>query len=173
MFTVLVSETILTISLHPALEYYREKLLSKVDSADVKRSVNALRGKANEIAASAGKYGKAPAAIDFGAYKKKLKFTAGAVDALEKTYKSKSLPEYSASLPSFEAKKRAALLSVVKSTVAAAKADLDSLNAQLSAFEDGRITTSTSVGELRSRFPTIAKEIETEIKEHQWAKDSL
>ena len=64
------------------------------------------------------------------------------------------------------------LLSVVRSTVGAAKADLESLNAQLSAFEDGRITTSTSVGELRARFPSIAKEIEKEIKEHQWAKDS-
>ena len=147
--------------------------MSKVDSADVKRSVNLLRGKANEIAASSGKYAKAPAAIDFGIYKKKLKFTAAAVDTLEKTYKAKKLPTYSALLPSFEAKKRAMLLSVVKSTVVAAQADLESLNAQLSAFEDGRITTSTSVGELRSRFPTIAKEIETEIKEHQWAKDSL
>lgn len=149
-----------------------DKLLSKVDSADVKRSVNFLRGKANEIAANSGKYAKAPAAIDFGTYKKKLKFTAAAVETLEKTYKSKSLPTYSASLPPFEAKKRAMLLSVVRSTVGAAKADLESLNAQLSAFEDGRITTSTSVGELRSRFPTIAKEIEQEIKGHEWAKDS-
>jgi len=147
--------------------------LSKVDSADVKRSVNLLRGKANEIASNAGKYGKPPAAVDFGAYKKKLKFTAAAVDTLEKAYKGKSLPQFTAALPAFEAKKRALLLSVVKSTVAAAQADLDGLNGQLKAFEDGRITTDTSVGELRSRFPTIAKEIEKEIKEHQWAKDTL
>lgn len=151
----------------------REKLLSKVDSGDVKRSVNMLRGKANEIASSASKYAKAPAPIDFSAYKKKLKFTAAAVDSLEKVYKGKKLPQYSAALPPFEAKKRAMLVSVVKSTVSAAQADLDNLNGQLKAFEDGRITPGTSVGELRSRFPTIAKEIEKEIKEHQWAKDSL
>lgn len=54
-----------------------------MDSADVKRSVNFLRGKANEIAANSGKYASAPAAIDFSAYKKKLKFTAAAVDTLE------------------------------------------------------------------------------------------
>ena len=88
----------------------REKLLSKVDNVDVKRAVNILRGKANEITVRAllfvlmlttvflfsscyflliffqsdnAKYVKATAAIDFGAYKKKLKFTGSAVDALE------------------------------------------------------------------------------------------
>ena len=139
----------------------------------MKRSVNMLRGKANEIAGNASKYAKPPAPIDFSAYKKKLKFTGAAVEALEKVYKGRKLPTYTATLPAFEAKKRSMLLSVVKSTVSAAQADLDSLNNQLRAFEDGRITTNTSVGELRTRFPTIAKEIEQEIKEHQWAKDSL
>jgi len=139
-------------------------LLSKVEGADVKRSVNLLRGKANEITANSAKYVKPPAAIDFSSYKKKLKFTAAAVDSLESAYKKKSLPTYSAMLPAFENKKRAMLLSVVKSTVEAAKTDLEALQAQLSAFEEGRITKDTSVGELRDRFPQIAKEAEEEIK---------
>jgi hypothetical protein len=36
-----------------------------------------------------------------------------------------------------------------------------------------RINEDTSVGELRDRFPAIAKEIEGEISKHEWAKDSM
>lgn len=153
--------------------YYRENILTKVSAPEVKRSVNALRGKANSITADSMKFVKAPAAIDFSAYKNRLKFVGAAVDDLEKVYKNKSIPTYSASIPAFDTKKRAAMLSVVQSTVECTKSDLASLKQQLEVFEEGRITMDTSVGELQNRFPTIAKEIETEIKNHEWAKDSL
>jgi hypothetical protein len=152
---------------------HRDKLLAKVDSADVKRSLGLLRGKANSITADNVKFVQAPAAIDFGAYKDRLKFTKEAVDKLEKVYGSRSIPQYSASLPAFEAKKRAAMLAVAKSTVDATKSDIDMLKSQLAAFEAGRITEETSVGELENRFPAIAKEIEEEIKNHEWQKDSM
>lgn len=44
------------------------------------------------------------------------------------------------------------------------------LNAQLDEFETIRISKTTSVGELNNRFPQFAKEIEHEIKHHEWAK---
>ena len=152
---------------------YRDKLLAKVDSAEVKRSVGALRGKANAITADSAKFVKAPAAIDFAAYKDRLKFTKEAVGALEKVYNDRKLPQYTATLPAFEAKKRAAMLSVVRSTVDATKQDLEVLSKQLESFEAGRITEDTSVGELEDRFPAVAAEIETEIKNHEWQKDSM
>jgi hypothetical protein len=152
---------------------YRDKLLAKVDAADVKRSLMMLRGKANAITADSAKFVKAPAAIDFGAYKDRLRFTKEAVDELEAVYKKKSIPQYTATLPAFEAKKRAAMLAVVKSTVEATKADLSLLNLQLADFEAGRITEETSVGELKDRFPGIAKEIEAEVKSHDWHKDAM
>ena len=71
------------------------------------------------------------------------------------------------------AKKRAAMLTVVKSTVEATKQDLEVLSQQLASFEAGRITEDTSVGELEDRFPAVAKEIEEEIKNHEWQKDSM
>ncbi len=136
------------------------------------RSVQSLRGKANVIASESAKNVVAPAAIDFNAYRKKLRYTGDAVNNLENAYKNKSIPQYTASLPAFEAKKRAALLNVVKSTVEATKLDLVSLEAQLAAFEKGRITEDSSMGEVSQRFPSIAREIEEEIREHKWAKDS-
>jgi len=149
-----------------------EKILSKVNSSDVKRSLNLLRGKANEITSNAGKYGKSPAVIDFNSYKNKLKFTSAAVTTLENAYKNRSLPKYTAALPDFEAKKRAEMLTVAKSVVASTKLELQELSNQLDAFETVKITHDTSIGDLRNRFPKLAKEIEEEINTHQWGKDS-
>lgn len=147
-----------------------EKILSKVDNPEVKRSLNLLRARANEITSAAGKYSQEVHPIDFQAYKKNLKFTGSAVDSLEKAYKNHVVPSYNATIPSFEAKKREVVLSVVNKIVASAKADYEQLNSQIAEFEKIRITKDTSYGELRDRFPQFGREIETEIKNHEWAK---
>ena len=146
-----------------------DKLLSKIDNPEAKRSVTMMRAKANDISAQATKYMKEPAPIAFDTYKNKLKFTGSAVDTLQAAYKNKTLPTYHAELPSFEAKRREMTLSVVSRIVTAAKADLVELNHELKKFEDNRITRDTSVGELYQRFPNLAREVEQEIKEHKWA----
>lgn len=147
-----------------------EKIIGKVENPEVQRSLNLLRARANEILSTSSKYSEQPEKIDFEGYKKKLKFTASAVSALEKTYANKKLPTYHATLPAFEASKRAAVLGVVRNIVDAAKEDLNVLNAQLDEFEKNRISRDTTYGELRSRFPQFAKEIEAEIKNHEWGK---
>ena len=86
-------------------------------------------------------------------------------------YKSTKLPSYTASVPAFETAKRAAMLETVKSTVAAAEADLKNISASLDEFEKQRTSKDTSVGDLERRFPTFAKETETEIKEHRWCEN--
>lgn len=91
---------------------------------------------------------------------------------LENAYKNRSLPTYTATLPDFEAKKRTEMLNVAKSVVASTKIELQELSKQLDAFEQVKITKETSIGDLRNRFPAIAKEIEAEVNTHQWGKDS-
>jgi hypothetical protein len=54
-----------------------------VESVSDPRNAQMMRNKANEILATHSKYSVAPAAINFGEYKNKLKFTGGAVDKLE------------------------------------------------------------------------------------------
>mmetsp|Transcript_2325 Transcript_2325/g.3668 ORF Transcript_2325/g.3668 Transcript_2325/m.3668 type:complete len:159 (+) Transcript_2325:117-593(+) len=147
-----------------------EKFLSKIENAEMKRKVSILRGKANEITGLSAKYAKQPEAIDFAAYKGKLRFTGSAVDSLQAIYQGKELPTYTASLPAFEAKKRAMMLSVTKSIVDLAKVDLQGLQSQLDAFEKIRIDRTTSMKELSDRFPQFAKEVEQEIKNHEWVK---
>lgn len=102
-----------------------------------------------------------------------MKFTADAVGDLEKVYTGRQIPTYNAKLPAFDAKKRAAMMAVVESTVAATKQDLANLNGQLANFEEGRITEETSLVDLENRFPELAAETEEEINQHLWAKDSL
>lgn len=43
---------------------------------------------------------------------------------------------------------------------------------QMELFEGVRIKGDSSLGDLRDRFPHVAKEIESEIDEHSWLKDS-
>ncbi len=147
-----------------------EKIVTKVDNPEILRSLNILRAKANEILATSAKLEQEPAKIDFESYKNKLKFTGSAVTTLEKVYKSKTLPTYTATVPAFEVNKRQQLLVAVKQVVEAAKADIEKLNAQLDEFEKTKITKDTTYAELSERYPQIAKEIEVEVHNHQWSK---
>lgn len=147
-----------------------DKILAKVDTADAKRTLNMLRAKSNEIMTTAGKFGQAPEKIDFSAYKSKLKFTARAVDELQDVYKKRTLPNFHATLPSFEAKKREMMLSVINRIAEAAKEDLKILEEQLVELEKTKVTKETTYGDMTSRFPNVAREIEQEIKNHEWSK---
>jgi hypothetical protein len=62
-------------------------------------------------------------------------------------------------------------LAILKSTVEAAKADLDLLNTEVCKFEASRIRDDTSVSEVQDRFPAAAKVVEGEIKKHEWFKE--
>jgi hypothetical protein len=62
-------------------------------------------------------------------------------------------------------------MEVVKSTVSAANAELGLLNEQLAAAEEKRFSRETSAGQTAERFPAIGREVENEVKTHQWLKD--
>lgn len=145
-------------------------MLSKVDRPDVRRQINLLRGKANEFMDNSAIYMKAPEPINFDAYKKQLKFTAAAVDALQKVDKNKSLPTYHASLPSVEVKKREMMASVIEKISELARADIEESKAQLEELEKVRITPETTVDDLNARFPQFGRDIEKEIDTVQWSK---
>eukprot|EP01034_Spumella_vulgaris_P028943 gene28943-35900_t len=146
-----------------------EKALLRVgDNADVKRTINIVRNKANEVTAQSAKYSAAPEPVNFGAYKSKLRFTSSAVDVLEAAYNKRSLPVFTASVPDFETKQRQLQLASVKNLINSVQADLADLNAQVAVFEEIRIRENTSTDDLAQRFPQIAREIETEITNHEW-----
>mmetsp|Transcript_21117 Transcript_21117/g.29296 ORF Transcript_21117/g.29296 Transcript_21117/m.29296 type:complete len:162 (+) Transcript_21117:279-764(+) len=149
-----------------------EKILSKVNNPEINRSLNHLRATANEVTANSVKYVKPTEPIPFDYYKGKLKFTSSAVEALEAAYKAKSLPTYHASLPAFTAKKRELTLTVVDNIVNAAKADIVDVTNQLQELDKARISKNTTVGEIFQRFPSMARETERKLKNHEYALDS-
>jgi hypothetical protein len=146
-----------------------EKVLARLPSAESKRAALLLRASANEVVATAAKYGDKPSAIDFSAYKKKLKFTGATVDKLEALYNSRQSPDYFAQVPEFEVQKREVTQQVLERIVEARKQDIAELQTQLVELEGFKITDETTIGELYDRFPEIATEIEAEIKNHEWA----
>lgn len=150
-----------------------DKILTKIDANDVKRTLNVLRARSNEVTNLATKYSVAPQEIDFSAYKSKLNFTAGAVDLLEKTYKNQKLPTYHATLPAFEIQKRQATLAVVQDVVDSLKNDMEEIQTQIEALKYTKISKDTTYEELADRFPEIAREIEHEISIHQWTNNPV
>ena len=56
----------------------------------------------------------------------------------------------------------------VQTIMDAAKADLADLHVQVENLEESKISLNTSVAELNQRFPHFAREVEQEIKNHQW-----
>ena len=63
-------------------------------------------------------------------------------------------------------------MEMVKSTVIAANGELEQLNNQLISAQANKFTKDTSVGQAAARFPVIGRQVEEEIKTHQWMKDT-
>lgn len=63
-------------------------------------------------------------------------------------------------------------MDMVKSTVDAARGELEQLNNQLVTAQASQFTKETSAMQALERFPAVGKEVEEEIKTHQWLKDT-
>ena len=63
-------------------------------------------------------------------------------------------------------------MDMVKSTVDAARGELEQLNNQLVSAQASQFTKETSAMQALERFPAVGKEVEEEIKTHQWLKDT-
>ena len=64
-------------------------------------------------------------------------------------------------------------LAVIDDISAATEADLVLMRKQLDEFEKLRITNDTTIVDLQNRFPELAREIEKELKNHQWGLSNL
>jgi len=61
---------------------------------------------------------------------------------------------------------------VVENIVNAAKADIADVTNQLQELDKTRISKSTTVGEIFQRFPSMARETERKLKNHEYTPDS-
>eukprot|EP00595_Chromulina_sp_UTEXLB2642_P003738 CAMPEP_0196765486 /NCGR_PEP_ID=MMETSP1095-20130614/9381_1 /TAXON_ID=96789 ORGANISM="Chromulina nebulosa, Strain UTEXLB2642" /NCGR_SAMPLE_ID=MMETSP1095 /ASSEMBLY_ACC=CAM_ASM_000446 /LENGTH=153 /DNA_ID=CAMNT_0042123613 /DNA_START=18 /DNA_END=476 /DNA_ORIENTATION=- len=142
-----------------------EKVLAGVEG---NKKLLGLRAQANEIVSSFSKYSAPPEPVKFEETRKRLKFATSAVDSLEKLYKSRKLPVYTATLPDFEAKKRAAIIETIHAASVAAELDLSNLQNQLKEFESKKFDKDTTYDVACNRFPSVAKEVDEEVQNHKW-----
>lgn len=142
-----------------------------MSSDESRRALMALRAQSTEAKTLFNKFAGEPAAIDFGAYKSRVKFSGAAVDALQKQAAETKLAEQTFAVTAEEKAKRESLRTLVNDTVEASKEELSLLKSELQSWEQNSITLDTTTAELLNRHPGLAKEIEQEIKNHQWGKD--
>ena len=142
-------------------------------SPEISGKVNAFRSWVNSVDTLAEKYSAAPAPVDFKSTKAGSIRAKDLVANLEAFYKSNELP---AEIHSWDAADKAAKEAMV---VEAEKdqAETKALIAELEELVDVRATNrtsrDTSVKDIYKLYPDIEKEVEGEIDERKWFKDTL
>mmetsp|Transcript_30995 Transcript_30995/g.23048 ORF Transcript_30995/g.23048 Transcript_30995/m.23048 type:complete len:166 (+) Transcript_30995:46-543(+) len=150
-------------------KYNWDRVLSKLANAEQQRPILLIRGAVNELLGEVAKYPSKPAEINFADHKKKLKLTASAVDKLEALYKKRELPNYYSQIDEFYVLQRQLLTQVRERIVEARKLDIEELTAVKAELETFKVTEETTVKDMFDRFPEMAREIEQQVKNHQWA----
>ena len=147
----------------------RAGLSSKVKGDAARSEVARLQQLFNEVSAQNANAGDV-ADIDFGAYRNVIK-TPGIVDSFESAYKSLSLPTFTADAS--EADAAFAELNATAESLAADSADrIAQLDAQIASMESNKLGPDTTVEDMYSQYPEVGEEIEQEIADMDWKKDT-
>ena len=120
----------------------------------------------------AEKYSAPPTPIDFARAKSAVRDKA-LVEALEKLYSSSSPPaqvyEWSAEDKADKAKQ----IEDAKGRLAFTQEMIDETEKELAFMKRTKTTRDTSASDLKENYPDLAEEIEKEIENREWFKDTL
>lgn len=120
----------------------------------------------------AEKYSAPPSAIDFDAKKSKVRDTE-LVDKLEAMYKAASIPPEVYTWDEADKADKLAQIEDAKERLANTYAMIEETEKEIAYLKSTRTTRETSVGELKKIYPDIAAEVEEEIVNREWFKDTL
>eukprot|EP00581_Thalassiosira_minuscula_P006845 CAMPEP_0183704244 /NCGR_PEP_ID=MMETSP0737-20130205/1642_1 /TAXON_ID=385413 /ORGANISM="Thalassiosira miniscula, Strain CCMP1093" /LENGTH=169 /DNA_ID=CAMNT_0025931077 /DNA_START=41 /DNA_END=550 /DNA_ORIENTATION=+ len=122
--------------------------------------------------AMAEKYSAPPSPIDFATAKKSVRDVA-LVEGLEKMYaSSKPAPETYEWSAEDQAKK-AELIEEAKAGLAFTQEMIEDCQKEIAFLRSNRTTRDVSVSDMKEIYPDIAEEVETEIENREWFKDTL
>ncbi|CAM9288797.1 unnamed protein product [Heterosigma akashiwo] len=173
---------------------------SKLTSDSAKAELNRYKALCGEIQGLYKAASAAPAPIDFAAYRAKL--GAAHVDGVESAYKAAAVPAYGigwireleaagafAASPELQAlhadlsgfvadaagfqASHDAIVAEANEAVAASEARVAELEALIATMEGKKIGLDTTVADVLARHPEIEKEVDEEINNHEWAKDTM
>lgn len=122
--------------------------------------------------AMAEKFSAPPTPIDFSSAKKSVRDVA-LVEALEKMYKSASPPAQTYEWSVDDQAKKAQLVEDAKAGMAFTQEMIDDTEKEIVYMRLNKTTRDMSVNDMKEIYPDIADEVETEIENREWFKDTL
>lgn len=135
-------------------------------------AVNQFRGWVAGAEAMAEKYKSEPAPIDFAAAKKEVR-DKDLVAALEKMYTSSSPPPETYEWSAEDMADKKLQIEEAKGRQAFIQETIEETAREIAFMKANRTTRDTSATELKENYPEIAEEIETELENREWFKDTI
>ncbi|KAL7554066.1 hypothetical protein ACHAWF_017455 [Thalassiosira exigua] len=134
--------------------------------------VTGFRAWTAQADAMADKYSAPPGPIDFASAKASVRDVA-LVDALEKLYTSSSPPPETYEWSADDQAKKAQLIEDAKASLAFTQEMIDDTQKEIAFLRVNKTTRDTSANDMKEIYPDIAEEIETEIENKEWFKDTV
>eukprot|EP00937_MAST-01D_sp_MAST-1D-sp2_P003004 g3004.t1 len=145
-------------------------LTNKVKGDAARSEIARMRQLFDEIAAQNAAVSATVPDIDFGAYRQKIK-SPGIVDAFEAEYKKLSLPSFTADSSAAEAAVSTAT-AAADAAAAHSTARIAQLEEQIESMIANKLTADTTVEDVYAQYPEVGEEIEQEIADMDWQKDT-
>lgn len=142
-------------------------------SPELAAKANAFRSWVLSVDTLAAKYNAAPAPVDFKSEKAAAVRAQDLVSNLESFYKSTSLPAEKSEWDPTDKASKEALVSQAQKDQEETKALIAELEALAVERIANRTDRKTSVKDIYKLYPEIETEVETEIDERKWFKDTL
>jgi hypothetical protein len=120
----------------------------------------------------AEKYSAPPAPIDFAAAKKSVR-DVSLVEGLEALYSSSSPPPIKYEWSVEDQATKAQLIEDAKAGLAFTQEMIEDCEKEIAYLQMNKTSRDTSVSDLKEIYPDIADEVETEIENREWFKDTL
>uniref|UniRef100_A0A6S8YNK8 Uncharacterized protein n=1 Tax=Ditylum brightwellii TaxID=49249 RepID=A0A6S8YNK8_9STRA len=134
--------------------------------------VGRFRAWAGAAEAMAEKYSEPPAPIDFAAAKSSVRDKA-LVEALEALYTTSKPPVETHEWSAEDQADKAQQIEDAQGRLAFTQEMIEETEAELAFLRANRTTRETSGNDLKQNFPDIAEEVEKEIENREWFKDTL
>ena len=140
---------------------------------EVSAKVNAFRSWVNSVDTLADKYSSAPTPVDFKSTKAESIRAKDLVANLESFYKSTKLPAEVHAWDAADKAAKEAMIGQAEQDQAETKALIAELEELVSARTTNRTSRTTSVKDIYKLYPEIEKEVEAEIDDRKWFKDTM
>mmetsp|Transcript_25253 Transcript_25253/g.39099 ORF Transcript_25253/g.39099 Transcript_25253/m.39099 type:complete len:175 (-) Transcript_25253:144-668(-) len=142
-------------------------------SPELAAKANAFRSWVNSVDTLAAKYSADPAPVDFKSEKAAAIRAQDLISNLESFYKSTSLPAEKSEWDPADKAAKEALIAQAEQDQEETKALIAELEALAAERIANRTDRKTSVKDIYKLYPEIEKEVETEIDDRKWFKDTM